>query len=193
MKKVRHDSGSSLIVFVIDSSNSMSSRSQMALAKGAIISLLAGAGKRRDRVALITFRDRSARIVLHPTKSIPYAQKRLYRIPTGGTTPFASGLSCAWEMVKTEKTRNPYESTVLIIFSDGEANVPVSKGTDCIKELKAIGILIKKEKIRSIVIDTHPEPYRHDEMKRIAGFLDAPYYHINEIGVKKVVEAILIC
>jgi magnesium chelatase subunit D len=192
MKKVRRNAGSSLIIFSIDSSDSMSIHSQMALAKGAIISLLAGAGKRRDRVALLTFRDRSACVVLPPTASIPYAQKCLYGITTGGTTPLASGLSAAWKMVKSEKLRWPYENVVLIILSDGEANIPINNATDCIRELETIGVLIQKEKIHCIVIDTNPEPLKHNEMKRIAGFLDAAYYHINEIGVKKVVEAIRI-
>jgi magnesium chelatase subunit D len=192
-KKVRKGRGASFVIFVVDSSDSMSIRAQMAIAKGVIISLLAGAYKRDDRVALVTFRDRHASAVLYPTKSISLARERLKKLPTGGTTPFAHGILKAYQLIKGEKAKNPGTVPVMVILSDGEANVPYKPMEDCMKEMKVLGTLVRKEKIKILAIDTKPEGRGirpEAEMKRIARFLGAHYMHIDDIGVRKVVETI---
>src|SRR5205814_867346 len=81
-----------LIVFVVDASASMDAEQRMAATKGAILSLLQDAYVRRDRVAVIVFKNRSAEVVLRPTSSVPLAQRRLERLSVGGTTPLTHGL-----------------------------------------------------------------------------------------------------
>ena len=66
-QKVRERKTGNLIVFVVDASASMDAEQRMMATRGAIISLLRHAYVRRDKVALVAFSGRSARIVLRPT------------------------------------------------------------------------------------------------------------------------------
>jgi Mg-chelatase subunit ChlD len=192
-KKMRKGKNASLVVFVVDSSDSMGIRSQMGIAKGVIISLLAGAHKRDDKVSLITFRDRQASVVLSPTKSISLARDRLKKLPTGGTTPFAHGIVLAYNLIKKEKMKTRHGIPVMIILSDGGANVPYTPGEECGNEINMIGRIIRKEALHIYAIDTKPRgriSRQGMNMKSIARALGADYMHIDDIGVKTMVEMI---
>src|SRR2546426_7352369 len=65
--KVRVRRAANLILFTIDCSWSMSATARVRATQEAILSLLADAYQRRDRVGLVTFRGRRARLVLPPT------------------------------------------------------------------------------------------------------------------------------
>jgi Mg-chelatase subunit ChlD len=68
--KLRQRPRRSLIVFVLDASDSMGVHERMAAAKGAVLALLTSAYQRRDRVALVVFRDASAELLLPPTGAV---------------------------------------------------------------------------------------------------------------------------
>jgi len=65
-QKVRERKTGNLIVFVVDASASMDAEQRMLATKGAILSLLRHAYVRRDKVALVAFSGRNARVVLRP-------------------------------------------------------------------------------------------------------------------------------
>src|SRR3712207_7938936 len=73
----------------------------MSAVKGAILSLLADAYQRRDKVGLVSFRGEGAQLLLPPTTSVELAAPRLKELPTGGRTPLGAGLeesaAAAWE------------------------------------------------------------------------------------------------
>src|SRR5207245_8179981 len=79
-QKVRERKIGNLIVFVVDASASMDAEQRMAATKGAILSLLQDAYVRRDRVAVVIFKNRTAEVVLRPTSSVSLAQRRLERL-----------------------------------------------------------------------------------------------------------------
>ena len=56
------------------------------------------------------------------------AQQQLRQLPIGGATPFAAGLWEAWQLVRTERQKQPMVRPLLVIVSDGEANVPQVTG-----------------------------------------------------------------
>src|SRR5207237_213459 len=95
-----------LIVFVVDASASMDAEQRMAATKGAILSLLQDAYVRRDRVAVVIFKNRSAEVVLRPTSSVSLARRRLERLSVGGTTPLTHGLLAGLSVIKTEVLRD---------------------------------------------------------------------------------------
>ncbi|NKE29905.1 protoporphyrin IX magnesium chelatase, partial [Mycobacterium tuberculosis] len=70
-------------------------RDRMAAVSGATLSLLRDAYQRRDKVAVITFRQHEATLLLSPTSSAHIAGRRLARFSTGGKTPLAEGLLAA--------------------------------------------------------------------------------------------------
>src|ERR1700674_2898665 len=106
-QKVRERKIGNLIVFVVDASASMDAEQRMAATKGAILSLLQDAYVRRDRVAVVIFKNRTAEVVLRPTSSVSLARRRLEKLSVGGTTPLTHGLMAGYKVVKTELLRDP--------------------------------------------------------------------------------------
>lgn len=121
--KVRQHPASLTVIFVVDASGSMGARQRMAAAKGAALNLLKDAYVRRDRVALIAFRKRSAEILLEPTDSVENALTALQKLPTGGQTPLSHGLMKAWTLQQQIHRRDPTARLLVVLISDGKGNV----------------------------------------------------------------------
>ena len=122
-EKVRETKTGSLILFVVDASGSMGAQRRMVAVKGAILSLLLDAYQRRDRVGLIAFRGTTAQVLLPPTSSVDLAHALLSEMPTGGRTPLSRGLLLAMEVIETEKQKDRNVLPLLVVLSDGRANV----------------------------------------------------------------------
>jgi Mg-chelatase subunit ChlD len=187
-KKVLRSTGHSLIVLLVDSSDSMGTRERMSAAKGAALALLEAAYNKRNHVALVTFRGERAEVILPATRSINLVKEKLHRLPTGGATPMSSGLFKAWQIVKIERFKNNHIIPAIVLISDGEANIPLSLYSDCMVELHGLGEMIKREGVHSIVIDTKPVSPEINEMKKIALFLGARYYNIKHLKPASLVE-----
>ena len=158
-KKVFKRPQKTLIIFVVDSSDSMGegTYARIKAAKGAVLAILAKAYQKRHRIGMITFRDETAEVTLPPTASLTLARRNLKTMPTGGATPFGDGLIKAWRMVKTERIKDPLVRPLLVILSDGEANVPFDSRTrlpEVMEELMLIGARVGSDDISSILIDT---------------------------------------
>jgi len=152
-QKVRKRKVGNLIVFAVDGSGSMDADRRMAVTKGAALSLLQDAYVRRDKVAVIVFRNRSAEVVVPPTGGAALAKKRLSHVNVGGTTPLTQGLISAYGLIRTEQLRDSSLRPLLVVISDGHANVPVSGG-DPVKESREIAARIKADKIETLFIDS---------------------------------------
>ncbi len=111
-----------LVLFVVDASGSMAARARMTEVKGAVLGLLLDAYQRRDKVGLITFRDKGAELILPPTSSVENAARRLDAIQTGGRTPLAAGLAKAVQVINTEHLRDPLRRPLVLLITDGRAD-----------------------------------------------------------------------
>jgi magnesium chelatase subunit D len=152
-QKVRERKVGNLVVFVVDASASMDAEQRMAATKGAILSLLQDAYVRRDRVAVVVFKNRAAEVVLRPTSSVSLAQRRLERMSVGGTTPLTHGLMAGYKVIKTEHTRDPSVRSLMVLISDGRGNISMFKEEPLV-EAQKVAALINAEKIEALVIDS---------------------------------------
>ena len=152
-QKIRERKTGNLIVFVVDASASMDAEQRMLATKGAILSLLRHAYVRRDKVALVAFSGRNARVALRPTSSVDLAERRLERLNIGGTTPLTHGLITALKLIKTERLRDPRVYPLLVLISDGRGNISLFGEEPLLEAQRAAG-QIRNEGIRAMVIDS---------------------------------------
>jgi magnesium chelatase subunit D len=174
------DKNGRLFVFVIDTSGSMA-RNRINQAKGALVRLLAQSYVNRDSVAIVSFKGTSAEVVLSPTRSIIRARRSLDFLTMGGGTPLCAGLSCAFDLASREKLRSR-RAIQLLVFTDGNANVPLSGNgfTDRIRrqraikiELQHLGAEFERSGVSVAVIDTRRWPEGDDDPGGLAATLRA--------------------
>ncbi|WP_152175662.1 VWA domain-containing protein, partial [Mycobacterium tuberculosis] len=120
-RAIREGREGNLVIFVVDASGSMAARDRMAAVSGATLSLLRDAYQRRDKVAVITFRQHEATLLLSPTSSAHIAGRRLARFSTGGKTPLAEGLLAARALIIREKVRDRARRPLVVVLTDGRA------------------------------------------------------------------------
>ena len=107
-------------IFLVDASGS-SATQRLAEAKGAVEQLLADCYIRRDEVAMIALRGRTADVVLPPTRSLVRAKRNLAALPGGGGTPLATGFVAVNEMALTIRRKGM--TPLIVVMTDGVANV----------------------------------------------------------------------
>lgn len=150
------DRSDRLLLFVVDASGS-AALARLAEAKGAVELLLAQAYSRRDQVALIAFRDRSADLLLAPTRSLVQAKRRLSGLPGGGGTPLAAGLEEALSVAL--RARSQGLSPALVLLTDGKANVALDGSggrTEASEDADRLARLIASHNVPGLVIDISP-------------------------------------
>lgn len=179
-QKIRETSASALVVFVVDASGSMGARERMEATKGAILSLLIDAYQKRNRVALITVRGAGAEEVLPPTRSIEVAHRHLAEIETGGRTPLWAGLERAAALVLRERRHEPDLVPLLVLVSDGRANVArgASTPTAAVEEM---ALRFRELSVPALVVDTESGYVRLGRARTLARLLEADYVAFEEL------------
>ena len=107
-------------IFAVDASGSAALH-RLAEVKGAVELLLADCYVRRDRVALLSFRGRSAELILPPTRSLARAKRCLAGQPGGGGTPLAAAIDAAAALA--DAVRRKGQTPIVVLMTDGRANV----------------------------------------------------------------------
>jgi len=160
-------------IFVVDASGS-SALNRLAEAKGAVELLLADCYVRRDQVALLAFRGRSAELLLPPTRSLVRATRSLARLPGGGGTPLALAIDGATALAEVVRRRG--ETPVVVLLTDGRANIARdgSPGRPRAEDdaLAAAGTL-RAAGFTCLLVDTSPQP--HPQAKALAAAMGARY------------------
>lgn len=187
-KKVRQSKVSSLIVLLVDASGTMGAMDRMECAKGTVFSLLMDAYQSRDKVAMVAFRGNDAQIILPPTNGVELAKKLLITLPTGGKTPIGLGLMKAMNLIKNEMKKDPTVIPLLVLLTDGRANIPIVPESDPMEEIKKLSEMVVSEGIYSVVIDTEVTKkmsfinFSYGFAKDIADALSAKYYRIDQFN-----------
>jgi magnesium chelatase subunit D len=118
---VRAGREGTLLCLVVDASGSMAARRRMARVKGALLGLLRDAYARRERVAIVAFRDARAHVVHVPGAPLEHAAAAVLALRTGGRTPLAAGLDAASELIRRDRARDPRGRAIAVVLTDGRA------------------------------------------------------------------------
>ena len=191
-EKVRESKAGSLVLFVVDASGSMGAQRRMVAVKGAVLSLLLDAYQRRDRVGLVAFRGAGAETLLPPTGSVDLAQRHLQEMPTGGRTPLSAGLRRALEVVETERVKDRQLRPLLVLLSDGRANVTAGgvTGATATTEAAQAGALVQQRKIPAVVVDTEDGYVRLGLAQPLAEAMHARYVKLEDLQADALTGAV---
>ena len=166
-----------IIVFVLDLSGSMMLNIQAV--KQAILKLHGDAYRFRDRVGIVALKDTGAIVVQHPITNLRVVANRLMALKISGYTPIASGMLKAWEVLRKSKRRDPSAVPVMVLITDGSANVPLKRSLEsgevreieeprvivreyedlAIHDALSVSKMVRREGIHTIVINTNPRLY----------------------------------
>jgi magnesium chelatase subunit D len=147
-----------IAIFAVDASGS-AALNRLAEAKGAVQLLLADCYVRRDQVAVLAFRGRTAEILLPPTHALARARRSLAGLPGGGPTPLAIGIDAARLLAEGERRKGL--QPLLVFLTDGGANI----GRDgnpgraaAAADAMAAAKLCRAAGFAALVVDTAPRP-----------------------------------
>lgn len=174
----------STTIFVVDASGSAAFQ-RLAEAKGAIELLLADAYVSRARVALVSFRNVAAEVLLPPTRSLARARRRLADLPGGGGTPLANGLQAALVLALAEKARG--RSPRLLLLTDGRANITAEGKpgrAQAEDDALAAARLVRAAALSAIHVDTSPRP--RPGAQRLAEAMGARYAPLPYLDARSV-------
>ncbi|HTD96627.1 MAG TPA: VWA domain-containing protein [Edaphobacter sp.] len=177
-ERVRKPKSGTRYLFLIDSSGSHAAQKRMRLVKGAASSLLTHSFRNGDEIAIIVFRGNSAQVVLEPTHLPEDALAVLEYLPTGGRTPLAHALTLAQNYITP--------ATVLILLTDGRANVALASGDPWQEALN----LASQIRTPALVIDTEDSNERLDRPRQLAEALGAEYLCLATLEASEVILAL---
>lgn len=176
---LRRGRESNLIVFVVDTSGSMSARSRVRAVTGAVTSMLTDAYQRRDKVAVIAVNGGRPTLVLAPTGSVDVARRMLDTMPVGGRTPLAEGLLMALDLLEREHRREPGRRALLVVMTDGED----TSDTGAPGIVTACRRIVRAGLSGNLVIDCEGRMKVRKELAySLAEQLDAPCVRLSEMN-----------
>lgn len=174
-EKIRRRRISTLINIVFDTSDSMDEKEKIKITTDVVLALLKDAYQRRDRVSLVTYSGRSAELVLPFTSSVESAKRYLEKVPFGGTTPMASGILAGVQTILQELKREPSAVPIMILVTDGTANVPLHRGGSIERELLQVCKGVSDYRINMLVVDISRNG--SDLAEKLADVACGKYYH----------------
>lgn len=185
--RIKQKTGTTTL-FVVDASGS-SALHRLAEAKGAVELLLADCYVRRDQVAVIAFRGKTAEILLPPTRSLVRAKRSLSGLPGGGGTPLATAIDAAASLA--DDIRRKGQSPVIVMLTDGRANV--ARDGSGGREKAMADALSSATRLRQcqaavLLIDTSPQPQAN--ALQLAHAMTARYLPLPHAGANAMSQAV---
>ncbi|MDL9948476.1 VWA domain-containing protein [Gordonia sp. ABSL11-1] len=185
-RAIREGQESNLVLFVVDTSGSMAVRERLRQVKTAVLSILLDAYRRRDRVALVTFRGSGAEVALPATRSVEAAAARLESLPVGGRTPLAEGLIRAVDVARVEKLRDPARRHLLVILTDGRA----TSGRDAVPRSRHAAAVLAASGLHAVVVDCESGFTRLGLARPLADHMRADYVSLDRISADALTDIV---
>jgi len=196
------------MIFLIDLSGSM--LLNLEAVKEALLKLHGDAYRFRDRVGIVALKGMGAVVVQHPITNLRVVANKLLNLRVSGYTPLAAGMLKAWEVLKEAKRRDSSTVPVMVIITDGSANVPLKRSIEtgevrqieevqvivreyedtAVKDVMSVSKMVKREGIHAIVINTNPhlfgrETYGFLVTKIIASITNGSHHVIGRLTTRE--------
>jgi magnesium chelatase subunit D len=162
------------IVLVIDLSKSMVYNIEQV--KEAVLKLHQDAYRYRDKVGIVALKGMNALVVQHPITNLRVVANKLLKLHVSGFTPLAAGMLKAIEVLKEERHRDRSTIPVMVLVTDGNANVPLLKSLQtgevrtfdpldaaffkyedmAVDDVISVSQVAKKQGIHTVVVNTNP-------------------------------------
>ena len=179
------------VLFLVDASDSMGAGRRLAVVKASVMALLQRAYQQRHMVGVIAFGGRQAQLLLRPTASVSLARRALYQLRPEGATPLADALAQGLKLLHEVGSRGTAGSKIVVLLSDGEANVPLHQNADPHQEVMDLLPRLKQQADELICIDTKtPSAGRVQEMLRFAEVAGGRYYGAEALSAGRVLSAV---
>jgi Mg-chelatase subunit ChlD len=118
----------------------------------------------------------NAVVVQHPITNLRVVANKLLKLHISGFTPLAAGMLKAWEVLEDAKRRDRSTIPVMVVVTDGNANIPLKKSLQtgevrtfdpldaaffkyedlAVNDVVSVCEMIKKEGIYTVVVNTNP-------------------------------------
>lgn len=187
-EKVRRRRIATLINIVMDTSGSMDEMDKVDITRSVIVALLKDAYQRRDKVSLVTYSGRKGEMVLPFTSSVERAKRYMETIPFGGTTPLASGILMGLHALHNEIKKDPSTIPIMVLVTDGKANVPLEVGGNIRRELSMVLKYVLNEGVHVLVVDMSSKGSQL--AREISDETGGRYYHPERLDKETLYKAI---
>jgi magnesium chelatase subunit D len=143
-EKLRSYKAPLTMIFVVDLSGSM--LLNLEAVKEALLKLHSNAYRFRDKVGIVALKGTSAVVVQHPITNLKVVANKLLNLRISGYTPLAAGMLKAWEVLKEAKRRDSSTIPVMVIITDGSANVPLKRSLETgeVRNIEEIRIIVRE-------------------------------------------------
>ncbi len=194
--KVKRKKISTHTLIILDVSSSMMEGSKLMVAKKCLDEIFLDTYQKRDRIAVITAGGEQADYLLPFTSNIEKGRELIDSIGFGGTTPLSSGLRSGIRVLEDIMRKEPWMVPIMVIITDGGANVPLSMGGSIQDEFSRLSSEMDYVNIRPLVINVGDDSALCEEMVwktdgRYLSLTVEDEYISSDLELEKEVEDIL--
>ena len=207
-EKLRSHKASLTMVFVVDLSGSM--LYNLEAVKEALLKLHSDAYRGRDRVGIVALKGLGATVVQHPITNLRVVASKLVNMRISGFTPLAAGMYKGLEVLKEAERRDSSSVPVMVVITDGSANVPLKRSIEtgeireidealaAVREYEGVAVsdvysvsrMVRREGIHVVVVNTNPhvfgrETYGFWVTENIASLTGGTHHAIGALTTEK--------
>lgn len=166
------------LVFLMDTSCSMTSGDKLALAKKSMEVALEHLGA-KDQVAITTYAG-GVSMILPPTRVTDQNRGKILRamrsLQTSGGTAMASGITFAYQ--QAAQMLAPNTNTRIVVMSDGDANIGATSPDGILAQVKGY----VSEGVRISTIGFGDGNYKDAMMEKIANAGNGNYFYVDSLA-----------